>query len=113
MANMRILSSRDVDVTVPTPKHVIIWPRMTQADWKEFFTQQKLEASTPVESLAYERCLKTLMWAEFCNGTLTKVGNSKDENGLSVCFSFQFPNLQCRLHFDCNLDTNVNAVTLH
>jgi hypothetical protein len=79
-------------------------------DWKEYFTIKRDEATNSDDKKSYERCLKTLMWAEFCNGSLSYVGNFKDDTGMSVKFTFTFPNLQSKQLFDWNLSKNVETI---
>ena len=111
MAGISILSSRDIAITTPIPKPVIIFSGMGLEEWKKCFFQKKCETDDLSEKIAYDKCVKILMWAEFCNGILIKVGNSKNENGMNVKFTFHFPNLECRWHFGNNLEELVDIVT--
>lgn len=111
MLGINIFSSQNVAVAAPIPKPVIIYTGMGIMEWKNFFMQKKCEVSDPDQKIAYDRCLKIIMWAEFCDGTLTKVGNLKNENGMNVQFFFSFPTLAVRAYFDRNVEKNVEAIT--
>lgn len=110
MATISILTSQDISIAAPVPKPVIIYQAMRMQDWKEYFIAKRNEATDSDYKTSYERCLKILMWAEFCNGTLSYVGNSKESYGMAVKFTFHFPNLQSRQLFDWNLDKNVETI---
>ena len=112
MVGISILSSLDVEVTTPISHPVIIFANTGINEWKEFFIQKKSEASDPSKKIAFDRCLKIIMWAEFCDATLTKVRNSRAENGFNIQFSFSFPTLALRAYFDRNLKKNITAVTV-
>ena len=86
-------------VTVSVPKPVIIFNDMTIQDWKERFIQLKEESTEFAEKQSYDKCLKTLMWGEFCNGKLSYLGNSKDKSGFTVKFTFQFTSFSCMVLF--------------
>lgn len=111
MVGIRVLSSRDVAIIAPIPKPVIIFANMRIADWKNFFIQEKEKTSDPVIKTSYDRCIKIIMWAEFCDGTLTKVGNYKNENGMNIQFFFSFPTLAVCAHFHRNIQKNLEAIT--
>jgi len=110
MASISILSSQKISVSNPIPKPVIIYPNMGMEEWKECFTFLRDETTNSDDKISYERCLKTLMWAEFCNGFLSYVGNSKEDGSIAVKFTFTFPNLKSRELFDWNLAKNVETI---
>lgn len=111
MVGINILSSRDVAIATPIPSPVIILAGMGISEWKNFFIQKKCKTTDPTEKIAYDRCLKIIMWAEFCDGTLTKIGNQNTENGMNIKFNFNFPTLALRAFFDRNVEKNIEAIT--
>jgi len=102
------LSATCTRITLSVPSPIIIWANMRMSDWKNCFIEKKRKTETLSEEYAYENCLKALMWAEFCNGSLVKVGNSKG----AINFTFEFPNLKCKNLFEHHLDTHLEVVTL-
>ena len=102
------ISATGTRITLPIPRPMIIWSDMKMEDWKHCFEQKKLRTVIPDEEYSYQKCLKALFWAEFCNGVLVKVGNSKE----AINFTFEFPNLKCKNLFDSHFDTHLAAVTL-
>ena len=101
------LSASQTKVTLSLPRPVIIWAVMRISDWKNCFIERKKEAESLEEEYSYEKCLKALMWAEFCNGTLVKAGNSSG----AINFTFQFPTLECKRLFELRLDDHLEVVT--
>ena len=90
-------NSATVSVNIPRP--VILYSDMGFQDWKDTFLQLKNQSTKSTEKESYDKCLKTLMWAEFCNGTISYIGNSKDKYGLTVKFTFQFTSFTCMVLF--------------
>ena len=91
--------NKSTTVTVPVPRPVIIFNDMGLQDWKKTFIQLRDEATESSDKQSYDKCYKTLLWGEFCNGTLSYVGNSKDKYGLTVKFTFQFTSFSCMVLF--------------
>lgn len=102
------LSATRTKITLPIPRPVIIFAGMGMSDWKNCFIQKKEETNIIYEEFAYEKCLKALMWAEFCNGSLVRVGSP---SGV-VDFTFEFPTLNCKKLFDLHLYEHLEVVTL-
>ena len=95
-----------VDLLIPNP--AIIYTGMQLQDWKEFFIQKKNAASTSTVANLYNRFIKLLLWAEFCNATVYYAGNSKDTEGnFTFKFTFEFPNNDCQLIFQADLENNL------
>jgi len=102
------LSISQTKITLSIPRPVIIWAGMEMLDWKNCFIQKKEETDILDEEYAYEACLKALMWAEFCNGSLVKVGSP---SGV-IELTFEFPTLRCKKLFELHLDEHLEVVTL-
>ena len=102
------LSATCTRITLSIPHPVIIWSDMKMWDWKNCFIEKKRKATILDEQSAYEKCLKALVWADFCNGSLVKVGNSKG----AINFTFEFPDLKCKNLFDHHLESHLEVVTL-
>ena len=111
MVDISILSSQEVSISTPIPSPVIIFSGMGISEWKNFFKEKKCKSNAPIEKIAYNRCFKIIQWAEFCDGTLTKVRNFKTEKGMNIQFYFSFPTLAVRAHFDRNVEKNIEAIT--
>lgn len=111
MVGISVLGSQNVAITSHIPKPVIIYPGMGIQEWKECFAQKKSEENDPANKIFYDKCLKILMWAEFCDGALTKVGNFKTESGMNIQFYFSFPSLALNAYFHRNVEKNITAAT--
>ncbi len=107
-SNVNSLSATSTRITLPIPRPMIIWTAMGIADWKRCFNEKKFETVIPDEEYAYQKCLKAVSWAEFCNGILVKAGNSKE----AIDLTFEFPNPKCKDLFDYHFDTHLAAVTV-
>ena len=84
-----------MELQVPSP--VIIYAGMNLTDWKQYFDEKMRNTCNHSEKFLYTKCYKAMLWAEFCNGTISYVGNSKDNSGnLTVKFTFDFPDNDCR-----------------
>ena len=106
--------STDVSLSIPIPKPVIIFNGMELHDWKERFLMLKNQTLDSTEKRSYSKCIKTLLWAEFCNGSLVYVGNQKNFHsyyGTEIKFTFNFPNASCRMLFWDDLGKNLDIVT--
>ena len=102
------LSASQAKITLSIPNPVIIRVLMRMSDWKNCFIEKKEKTESLEEEYAYEKCLKALMWAEFCNGTLVKAGNSSG----AINFTFEFPTLECKRLFELHFDGHLEVVTL-
>ena len=102
------LSASQTKITLSIPRPVIIWAVMKMSDWKNCFIKRKQEAESLEEEYSYEKCLKALEWAEFCNGTLVKAGHSSG----AINFTFEFPTPRCKRLFELHLDDHLEVVTL-
>lgn len=87
-----------IELQIPSP--VIIYAGMNLQDWKQYFMEKMHSTCNSNEKTLYNTCIKTMLWAEFCNATLSYVGNSKDRDGnFTVKFTFNFPDNDCRFLF--------------
>ena len=102
------LSTTNTKITLPVPRPIIIRSTMNFEYWKNCFNKKKLETVIPDEEYSYQKCIKTLMWAEFCNATLVNVGNSSG----FINLTFEFPNTKCKTLFENHFDTHLATVTL-
>lgn len=111
MASNNDLSPETVEVLLPITKPIIIESGLGLSGWKDYFNGKISQASFPKEKCHYTKCLKLLMWAEFCNGTLVYIGNAVHMNNqLSVRFRFSFLDEKCKNLFDFYWDDFLDAV---
>ena len=103
------MASYTVELSVPKP--ILIFNNMKLEDWKNYFIQERENATDSTAKFSYNKCIKTLMWAEFCNGTLSYVGNSHNNNGLNVKFTFEFTSFSCMVLFKKHWLKNIEIVT--
>ena len=109
-----ISESTTITLSIPIPKPVIIFNGMKLQDWKEHFIMLKNQTLGSKEKISYSKCIKTLLWAEFCNGSLVYIGNEKKAHsyyGTTVKMTFDFPNFSCRNLFWYDLGKNIDIVT--
>ena len=98
-----------IELQVPSP--VIIYAGMNLQNWKQYFDEKMRNTSNHNEKILYTKCFKAMLWAEFCNATISYVGNSKDSNGnLTVKFTFYFPDNDCRFLFQLEWNEHVKIV---
>ena len=98
-----------VELQVPSP--VIIFAGMNLQNWKQYFDEKMHNTSNHNNKVLYNKCFKAMLWAEFCNATISYVGNSKDSNGnLTVKFIFSFPDNDCRFLFQLEWNEHVKIV---
>ena len=98
-----------VELQVPSP--VIILAGMNLQNWKQYFVEKMRNTSNHNEKFLYTKCFKAMLWAEFCNATISYVGNSKDSDGnLTVKFIFYFPDNDCRFLFQLEWDEHSRIV---
>ena len=98
-----------VELQIPSP--VIIYAGMNLQNWKQYFDEKMRNTSNNNEKFLYTKCFKAMLWAEFCNATISYVGNSKDSNGnLTVKFIFYFPDNDCRFLFQLEWNEHVKIV---
>jgi len=111
MANINDNENLTVCVELPVPKPVYIVSGMGIPYWKSHFVLKRDEEDSSSAKTLYTRCLKVLLWAEFCNATISYVGNSKDEEGnLKLKFIFRFPDVDCQFLFQMDWLSNLNVV---
>ena len=112
MARINNSDELTVAVELQIPKPIIIWPDMNLQKWKQFFIQKMEETTDSSQKTLYNKCIKVLLWAEFCNAILPYVGNAKDDEGnLYVKFAFSFPDSECTFLFQMDLESNLKVVT--
>jgi len=98
-----------IELQVPSP--VIIYAGMNLQDWKQYFDEKMHNTCNPNEKTLYHKCIKAMLWAEFCNATISYVGNSKDsKSNLTVKFIFCFPDNDCRFLFQLEWGELVKVV---
>jgi len=98
-----------VELLIPNP--AIIYTGMQLQDWKKHFIQKKNAASTSTDANLYNRFVKLLLWAEFCNATVCYAGNAKDKDGnLTFKFTFSFPDDDSQLLFQTDWASNIKLV---
>ena len=111
MAKFNDTETLTTTIELQVPRPVYITSGMEIPFWKDYFSQKKLESDTSVSATLYNRCLKILQWAEFCNATISYVGNAKDEdNNLTVKFTFHFPDADSHFLFQVDWLSNLNIV---
>lgn len=87
-------------IELQVPSLVIIYAGMSLHNWKQYFDEKMRSTSNHNEKFLYTKCFKAMLWAEFCNATISYVGNSKDRDGhLTVRFTFDFPDNDCKFLF--------------
>ena len=87
-----------IELQVPSP--VIIYAGMNLQEWKQYFDEKMRNTSIYSKKILYTKCYKAMLWAEFCNATISYVGNSKDsKSNLTVKFTFNFPDNDCKFLF--------------
>ena len=104
------MASATMELYVPRP--VLIFNDMRIEDWKKYFIQKAEDEIDSTAKFSYTKCFKALMWAEFCNGTLSYVGNSCNDHGFTVKFTFQFTSFSCMVLFQKHLAKNIEITTM-
>jgi len=98
-----------VELQIPSP--VIIFAGMNIQSWKQCFVEKMHNARNDSEKTLYHKCIKAMLWADFCNATISYVGNSKDsKSNLTVKFIFCFPDNDCRFLFQLEWGELVKVV---